>query len=99
MYTVIQFLHEQIHVVPAPIVARQGAAAAPVSLVCGVVRKGDFLHLPSHASRLGIRIEVVVHVDAIDVIPSHEIEDDLLGPLSHRGLARIHPLVGPVLVH
>ena len=48
---------------------------------------------------LGVWVEVVIHVHTVDVVPAHEVEDDIFRQLSNGRLARIHPLIGPVPVH
>ena len=73
---------------PSPTVARERAAALAIASVGRRVRKVEGA---SARVALAVRIEIVVDVDGIDVIPLHDVEHDLHGAPPHRRLARIHP--------
>ncbi len=48
---------------------------------------------------LGIGVEVVVHVDAVDVVAVEQVFGDAEGVVAGLGLARVEPEVGAVRAH
>ena len=86
---------EQVDILPPPVVARERTTLGSVALPAAIVGKGDGLA----AAALGIGIEVVVEVDAIDVIALHDVEHHADGALAYGGLAGIHPQRLAVALH
>src|SRR5690606_19876616 len=70
---VMETLDEGVDVVAAPVGAFEGAAGRAVLGPTGVVVEGD---LVPRVVGLGVRIEVVVEVDAVDVVAADDVEDD-----------------------
>ena len=87
VHAVVELFHQQVHVPATPVVAGERASASPVTLVRGGVGEVDC----AAAVRLGIGIEVVVHVHAVDVVAAHDVEDDPRGAAAHGRVARIQP--------
>src|SRR5690606_292439 len=82
--------HQRVHVFATPVVAGQISAHRSITAVALVVGKGD---QPAGAVPLLVRIEVVVNVHAVDVVPADYVDDDLHRSVLHLGLSGIHPQV------
>src|SRR5438105_10084735 len=93
MHLAIEALDETIDVASAPIAECRSHA---VFRKGGVVRKRN--RLPRGVV-LYIWIEVVVGVDAVDVIAPDDIQDRAHRPVLNVRVARIHPYVASVNAH
>ena len=88
MHPLVHGFDQLVHVRPAPVVLRELSARGDVLVVSLGVGKVDPL-----AGRvvLGIRIEVVVDVHAIDVVALDDVHDRAQRAATHFWVARIHP--------
>ncbi len=80
--SVIQTLDKRVDVIPSPIIPSKMAASFSISVISSVIRKA--------LARNGVGVEVVVHVDAVNVVTLYDIHDDVvtlilncLGPWVH----------------
>src|ERR1035437_2447480 len=91
----VQRLNELIDVAPSPVVARELATAFPVCLPAPIVGKIR----GSVRAAFRIRIEVVVEMNAIDIVALHHVEHHAQRLRAHRRLAGIHPELRAVLLY
>ncbi len=92
----VEALHEPVHVPPAPVLPPEGTSRSHVLPEARPVRK-----LQDVAGRVsfGIGIEIVVEVNAIHVVPLHDVENDRKRVRRDVLLARIEPELFPVGLH
>src|SRR5674476_1191191 len=92
----VYLLDQRVYAVPAPVVARKPAT---LLCICGVARRIGERNCDAVLSDLGVRIEVVVDVDAIHVVTLHDVEHYAQRLPNYRGIAWIHPLVLAIGAH
>ena len=73
-----QLLDEQIHILATPVAPVHAVAIAGVAVIVGELAAGN-----------GIRIEIVVHVDGIDIVARHNIVDYPAYKLAALGQSRV----------
>ena len=90
MHTAVHRFDKDIHIGASPVIPQQLSTPLAIGQVCGVIREG---YLFSGAFvRLTVWVEVVIDVDAINVIALNNIGDDIEGVLTHPWITGIQPL-------
>lgn len=88
--------HQGVDVFPTPIGLTEFAAGAMVAIPTAVVRERDRC---AETRFFGVGVEVVVDVDAIDVVAADDVGDDLHGLVAGLGESWVKPEEFSVVDH
>src|SRR5690606_35375275 len=92
----VHLAHVAVDVLAPPVTAPESTTRGTVARVARGVGE---VELAAVRPALAVGREVVVDVNAVDVVPANNIRDDLHAALADRILARIHPQVAVVALH
>jgi len=87
----VERFDEEVHISASPVGFGQGSAGSLVGFIGSVVWELGVLE-----RRIGVGVEVIIKVNAIDIVSLDDIGDDLEGMSLDLGEAWIHPLEIPI---